>query len=805
MTAVPPEKPDMRAAEGEGSSDGGPAPSTPGREPFRVSKSVARRVKLADKTADVLIRLGGTLVILAIALIFVFILREVLPLFYAATVGEPQVHRALSASEGGAPLAAGTDEFESFVYMARADSSVELRTLPAWEGIPALRSTYLGSRHVNTAYLGPSRGLLLLGTDDGHVGLVQVTFDEAFTSDGKRTIKPGLKDLALVQLPGSSKAVQRLFGRWNINGGVAFVAETGEGNLVVATVTSSGFEKAEDSAGLLSSPEGADITDGPFQIQTLKTALDAPTVAMAMDSDANLLLVATAAGTLYQWQLTADASKPFAIYTSPGKLASEFGVRPAGPRDDTRRITALEILIGDQSVIVGYDDGALEDWLGVRQSESDVLKKIRPVRIFDSLPARVTALRPSDRNKTFLAASSDGTAELAYSTSGRRLASYRIGGYPVDLGYSPKLTSVLAVTREGDVDYRTLSDPHPDISLGMLFGKVWYEGYDRPEYIWQSSSGSDAFEPKFSLVPLIIGTLKGAFYGLLFAIPIALFAALYTSQFLSASLRAVFKPIIEVMAALPSVVIGFLAGLWLAPILEDKLPALMFLGLLVPVVILAMTAVWRIVPKALKAWLPEGREVFVLIPLVVLCLWASLAIGPSIDRALFGGDIRQWIFNTFQVRVEQRNSIVVGIAMGFAVIPMIFTIADDAFSNVPKSFTSASLALGASRWQTALRVIAPTASPGVFSAVMIGFGRAVGETMIVLMATGNTPVLSFSPFNGMRTLSANIAVEIPEAPLNETHYRVLFLAALLLFILTFVVNTAAEVVRQRLREKYQAV
>jgi phosphate transport system permease protein len=143
--------------------------------------------------------------------------------------------------------------------------------------------------------------------------------------------------------------------------------------------------------------------------------------------------------------------------------------------------------------------------------------------------------------------------------------------------------------------------------------------------------------------------------------------------------------------------------------------------------------------------------------------------------------------------------------MGFAVIPMIFTISDDAFTNVPKSFTSASLALGASRWQTAVRVIAPTASPGVFSAVMIGFGRAVGETMIVLMATGNTPVLSFSPFNGMRTLSANIAVEIPEAPLGETHYRILFLAAFLLFVLTFVVNTAAEVVRQRLREKYQAV
>jgi phosphate transport system permease protein len=288
-------------------------------------------------------------------------------------------------------------------------------------------------------------------------------------------------------------------------------------------------------------------------------------------------------------------------------------------------------------------------------------------------------------------------------------------------------------------------------------------------------------------------------------VPLALFGALYTSQFLSPSLRNVIKPLVEVMAALPSVVIGFLAGLWLAPALENQLPALLFFSLLVPVVVLAVTAAWRVAPKALKRAFPEGREVFVLVPLVVACLWASVALGPSLDGLFFHGDVKQWVYDTFAVRVEQRNSIVVGIAMGFAVIPMIFTISDDAFTNVPRSFTSASLALGASRWQTAVRVIAPTASPGVFSAVMIGFGRAVGETMIVLMATGNTPVLSFSPFNGMRTLSANIAVEIPEAPLGETHYRILFLAAFLLFLLTFIVNTAAETVRQRLREKYQAV
>jgi phosphate transport system permease protein len=143
--------------------------------------------------------------------------------------------------------------------------------------------------------------------------------------------------------------------------------------------------------------------------------------------------------------------------------------------------------------------------------------------------------------------------------------------------------------------------------------------------------------------------------------------------------------------------------------------------------------------------------------------------------------------------------------MGFAVIPTMFSIAEDSIYGVPKSLSDGSLALGATPWQTLVRVILPTASPGMFSGVMIGLGRAVGETMIVLMATGNTPIMDWNLFEGMRTLAANIAVEIPESALHSSHYRVLFLAALVLFMFTFVVNTGAELIRQRLREKYSSL
>ena len=173
------------------------------------------------------------------------------------------------------------------------------------------------------------------------------------------------------------------------------------------------------------------------------------------------------------------------------------------------------------------------------------------------------------------------------------------------------------------------------------------------------------------------------------------------------------------------------------------------------------------------------------------------------ESKLLGGDYRAWLFSVLGLTFDQRNSVVVGVAMGFAVIPIIFTITEDSLANVPQHLRAGSLALGATRWQTAVWIVLPTASPGIFSAIMIGFGRAVGETMIVLMATGNTPVMDWSIFNGFRALSANIAVELPEAPEGGSLFRVLFLAAFLLFCLTFALNTVAELVRLRLRAKFR--
>jgi len=259
------------------------------------------------------------------------------------------------------------------------------------------------------------------------------------------------------------------------------------------------------------------------------------------------------------------------------------------------------------------------------------------------------------------------------------------------------------------------------------------------------------------------------------------------------------------MEALPTVILGFLAGLWLAPLIESNLPGIFSLLITMPIAVLLAGWIWTQLPDRIRHRVPEGWEALLLIPLIVIVMFVSLALSPMLEGQFFGGDMRSWLTNEAGISFDQRNSIVVGLAMGFAVIPTIFSIAEDAVFSVPKTLTHGSLALGATPWQTMWRVVLLTASPGIFSAIMIGFGRAVGETMIVLMATGNTPIMDFNIFEGMRTLSANIAVEVPESEVGSTHYRVLFLAALVLFGFTFFFNTIAELVRQRLRRKYSSL
>jgi len=497
-----------------------------------------------------------------------------------------------------------------------------------------------------------------------------------------------------------------------------------------------------------------------------------------------------------------------------------------------------------------------------------------PAHDLGTAPAPVTSIASSARTRSIAVGYGDGTLRLFNVTAERLLAGTRTGAArPVSaVALSPNDDSLVAW--DGQFMVAAVDAPHPEVSLGTLLRPVWYEGYPAPVQSWQSSSGTDEFEPKLGLWPLVFGTFKATFYSMLFGVPIALMAAIYTSEFLRPQVKAIVKPAIELMASLPSVVLGFLAALVFAPVVERYVAGLLTALATVPFVLLLCAHLWQLFPQGLRSRM-QGRR-FVLSGLAIVAGAAlAIAAGPMVERWLFLGDVRLWLNGndgeatggwliltlpasvlasvTVAGRAQrlqrllpdatglqallrflalslasltlafalarglslagldlrgaflgtyiQRNALIVGFVMGFAVVPIIYTIAEDALSSIPDNLRAGSLALGATPWQTAVRIVVPTAMSGLFSAVMVGLGRAVGETMVVLMAAGNTPVLQWNVFNGFRTLSANIAVELPEAVRNSTHYRTLFLAALMLFVMTFVLNTAAELVRSRFRKR----
>jgi phosphate transport system permease protein len=255
----------------------------------------------------------------------------------------------------------------------------------------------------------------------------------------------------------------------------------------------------------------------------------------------------------------------------------------------------------------------------------------------------------------------------------------------------------------------------------MLRPYQW-SGYPKPEYIWQPVSDVQ----KYNIIPLFIGSLKTTLIALLFSVPLALGAAIYVSQLASARSREWLKPAIELLAGVPSVVMGFFALIVMATVLQK----------------------------------------------------------------IFGYESRL-------------NAFVAGIALGLAVIPVVFSIAEDALTSVPRSYTQAALALGSSKWQSAWKIVLPAAIPGVFAAVVLGFGRAIGETMIVLMASGNASIVSWNIFDSARTMTATIAAELAETVFGGQHYRILFMLGALLFVVTFVSNLAAELVINRLKQKLE--
>ena len=720
-----------------------------------------------DRLARGVITVGGLATIVSILGIFFFLFREVTPLFTApsAKLSQRLSVPASLADEGPAQVA--VDEHREIAQVFTS-GAIQFFDLASGQPIALEMPAQLTSRQVTAmASGGGPTARLAVGTATGEILLLKIGTTTEFSDQGERRKRPHIR--AGAPIPVTESPIVRLAYRSNDQGSLLALA-TKTGRLFLARI-------APDD------PTGAGV---------IVTELPQPpggVASLALEASLEHLYVGTTDGHL----LHVGVSE-----TQPPDVRASYAV--AGP---TTAISMLGFLSGDRSLVVMAADGAVSTWGLVRRSDVPTGWTLTQMHTFRSHAAPVTAFAPSQRVKGFVTGDTKGNVFLHHATSSQTLLRVANGEFPIRaVAFAPKGDGVIALDGAGQLSLYQVQNPYPEVTLDTLFGKVWYEGYDQPAYVWQSSSGSDEVEPKLGLLPLAFGTLKGTIYALFLAVPIAIFAAICTSQFMHHDLRAKVKPIIEVMAALPTVVLGFLAGLWLAPLLERMLPALAGMVLVLPVLVIVASFSWHLCPMSIKRHFSHGNEALLLMPILALgiggCLWAH----SFFEVWWFDGNIKTWLSSRLGIQYDQRNALVVGIVMGFAIVPVIYSIAEEALSNVPKSQIAGSLALGATRWQTVLHLVLLSASPGIFSGVMIGFGRAIGETMIVLMATGNTPILDWNWANGFRTLSANIAVEIPEAPHGGSLYRVLFLAALLLFIVTFVINSLAELVRQRLRNKY---
>ena len=849
------------------------------------------RVKGSDFVASWLIKIGGIGTIVAVLTVFLFLLIEVWPLFFSAELSLRSQEK--NPWRAATPIQIGVDEYQTLGWGLFPDGELQIFRIDSGEIIER-RSLISGSRITAVSYTAATEQVIL-GLENGEVRLGRIGF-QAMLRDAQDL------PVSVHHLPVGESA--------KLADGI--VQRTPQGQFRTQTVTAeltATFEIAQaaidrldhvsvgDSTGDLGGPGPvlvAHAADGTLHYVITKR--NPVTEAWQLDEHIPLPLAGQAEGGPLKVLISGRGDNVFVVYPS-GELI-RFDARDTTQiriaesthvaRGDVP-LTACAFVLGRETLLCGDAQGRLDAWFRVRQSESETSdgQTLTHVHELPRGPAGVTSLGISQRSRLITAGFENGVARIYQVTTEKLIAE-------APAREASPISQVLLMAKEDGLVTASATqlaryrfDPkHPEATVRSLFLPTWYEGYPRPMCVWQSSFAGVDPEMKLGLWPLVFGTLKATFYSMLFGAPLALLAAIYSSEFMSPVWRARIKPLIEMMASLPSVVLGFLAALFFAPLVENIVPSVIASIFVLPLTFVWSASLWQLLPTRTTIRLAPYRLLFLAVAFVV-GLVCSAAAGPLFEKLLFAGDLMRWlngqvgsglggwfvillplagvatavfvsiVLNTY-LRTRcgdwsrasfaglnfgkivaatfaamllalaaswlltqlgwltnwlsdprgtlvdtyvQRNSMVVGFVMGFAIIPIIYTIAEDALNTVPQHLRSASLGSGATVWQTAVRVVIPTAMSGLFSAVMVGLGRAVGETMIVLMAGGNTPVTKINIFDGFRTLSATIAVELPEAVRGGTHFRTLFLAALTLFVLTFVVNTVAEIIRLRFRKR----
>lgn len=726
------------------------------------------RRKLADRIAAQVVGLGGLGVVLAVFFIAFYLIKEAAPL-----MAEPELGADGPSLTAPPAMIGGAEMFTDASWRIFPDGRLQLHSFRNGELIEELSPLGLeeGELLAETK-LTVDQKSLIFATTQGRIGMLDLKFVTSFEGE-----------------TANAESRRQAFGEL----GVFWFVEEAQADIPIALDALHGDAEARLNAWAVAS-----YADGRvvlWRAQPRYNALEDATTWRMRSREHQFEQPASSLVLFERGRFLASVGD---MVHGMGPADKFAGIDLLGAESAGGQVVVGRELIGRGSAIFGTEDGVLSRWLLQPTLEQDAIAPIR-IHEYSTRVPELVDIHPSARQRVFFAQGKD-TILVGQGTAGTSLTSFKLGSGIAWMNIAPREDYVLVARTDSSFEAIPLDLGFPEVTSETLFGKLTYEGLPEPAYTWQSTGGSDEYEPKISLVPLIIGTIKGTIWALLPSIPLAVAGALYCARFLRGRTREVLKPFVELLAGIPSVILGFVGGLYLAPALEDRLLALFLLPLVLAAATMGMGWMWARMPLRKRQRLHEGTAVFSLVPVYFILGGAVLWMVPGIEQFLFDASFSRWSVETFDIPYEQKNAVVVGLAMGFAVTPLIFTLAEDAFRNVPQTLADASLALGATPWQTARRVIEPPARPGVIAAIMLGLGRAVGETMIVLMATGGTAITEWNPLQGFRALSANLATELPEAPKGDSLYRTLFLSALLLFALTFVINTLAEYVRVRGRK-----
>ncbi|MEI7063109.1 ABC transporter permease subunit [Dickeya chrysanthemi] len=726
-----------------------------------------RRRALIDRLTRRIVVGSGWLVLLALVLIFFYLLYVVVPLFSSASI-RPLAPVTVDMREP--TLTLGISDNGRWAFRVDAAGYGEFIALERGQSVARVS---LAPSVTLAAMSAGERPLLVLGQTDGALSVVRPEWPLSGDDTPQWRYPLGERPLLLA---GAAQPLRQLAVAES-GDMLRVVRVTGDNRLQLYALQVDALQLDAlqvDALPLVSASRDEPATAG---IQPIgQTALTEPTDQVLLTPDGQQIYTLSA-NRLTVWQLGEQVLTARETVTLPG--TAPF---------------SLALLAGGHSLLVKSADGRVSQWFDTPTTAGPRLNEIRT---FPTV-GRQLQLVTEPRRRVFATLDPQGHFSLFASKQSGELMSALLAPPVGKAAFSPRGRALLLETATGWQPYQ-LDNAYPDIGWRGLWQKLWYESYPEPDYVWQPTAADDSYQAKFSLIPLLSGTFKAALYAMLFAAPLALAAAMYTACFMTPALRRWIKPAMEIMGALPTVVIGLIAALWLAPHMATYLAAILLLPPLWGAAVLGCGWLLEQLPARWRRGVLAGWDALLLIPAMLLTLALACWLGPWLELRLLGQPLWQWMGDHF----SQRNTLVAGVALGFALIPLIFSLAEDALFSVPPRLSQGSLALGATAWQTLWRVVLPSASSGIFAALMLSFGRAVGETMIVLMATGNTPVMDSSLFQGLRSLAANIAIEMPEAAMSSAHYRVLFLAALVLFLFTFVVNSLAEVIRQRLRRRYR--